>query len=105
MHFKLVNTKYSHPLCYDFTLRMILMFQYESGNNTGVAEEISLKTSLKTQLQVKRKHSQILLVQSWLGWVCNFRNQIPHLELSTVWLLIGCLYFYFNTTIKRWDLP
>lgn len=53
MHFKLVNTKYSHPLCYDFTLRMILMFQYESGNNTGIAEEISLKTSLKTQLQVR----------------------------------------------------
>jgi len=50
MHFKLVNTKYSHPLCYDFTLIMILVFQYESGDNTGIAEEISLKTFLKNQL-------------------------------------------------------
>lgn len=50
MHFKLVNTKYSHPLCYNLTSIMILVFQYESGNNTGIAEEISLKTSLKHQL-------------------------------------------------------
>ena len=50
MHIELVNTKYSHSLCYDFTLIMILVFQYESSNNIGIAEEISLKTSLKNQL-------------------------------------------------------
>lgn len=49
-HFELTNTKYSHPLCYDFTLIMILVFQYESGNNRGIAEEILLKTFLKKQL-------------------------------------------------------
>lgn len=39
MHFKLVNAKYSHPFCYNFTLIMTLVFQYKSGNNTGIAEE------------------------------------------------------------------
>lgn len=49
-HFELINSKYSHTLCYDFTLIMILVFQYESGNNRGIAEEILLKTSLKKQV-------------------------------------------------------
>lgn len=53
----------------------------------------------------QRKHRRIVLVQAWFGWVCNFRIQIPHLELSTVQLLIGCLYFHFNTTTERRDLP
>lgn len=48
--FELINSKYSHPLRYDFTLIMILVFQYESGNNRGIAEEILLKPSLKKQL-------------------------------------------------------
>lgn len=42
-HFELIKTEYSHPLCYDFTLIMILVFQYESGNNRGIAVEILLK--------------------------------------------------------------
>lgn len=63
---------------------MILVFQYESGNNRGIAEEILLKNLSEKTVMSQRKHNWILLAQGLLGWICNFRNQIPHLELSTV---------------------
>lgn len=39
------------------------------------------------------------------GWGCNFRTQIPHLELSTTEVFRGWLHLDCNTTTtKRWNL-
>lgn len=98
LHFKLVNTKYSNLLCYHFS------FNNDFGVSVWVRQQLKnccrnfVENISEKPVMSQRKHSWILLVQAWLGWACNFRKQTPHLELSTVWLLIGCVYFYFNTT-------